>query len=137
MTSNSAVPLLTSLPSFQDVPLLPPTPGTPGTLATPGAFRTLNPFSSKVSAVLSTSFADTDFRDALSLLDGREVSNTPDTRRQLRLDLQKELIDSNGDIISQFGKVAEVSIQVHEHDGMVADLISLATTEDRQHHWQT
>lgn len=33
--------------------------------------------------------------------------NNPETRRRLRLDLQKELIDSNGDIISQFGKVAE------------------------------
>ncbi|KAB5518766.1 oligomeric Golgi complex subunit 6 [Coniochaeta sp. 2T2.1] len=80
---------------------MPATPGTPGTL------RTLNPFSSKVTAVLSTSFADSDFRDALSLLDERGLVNAPDTRRQLRLDLQKELIDSNGDIINQFGKVAD------------------------------
>jgi hypothetical protein len=58
--------------------------------------------------VLSTSFADTDFRDALQLLDERGVVNNPETRRRLRLDLQKELINSNGDIISQFGKVAEV-----------------------------
>jgi hypothetical protein len=62
-----------------------------------------------VTAVLSTSFADTDFRDALSLLDDRGMVNTPDSRRQLRLDLQKELIDSNGNIINQFGKVAEVN----------------------------
>ncbi|OIW26810.1 oligomeric complex COG6 [Coniochaeta ligniaria NRRL 30616] len=104
MTSNSALPQLTSLPSFKDVPQSPQTPATP---ATPGTLRTLNPFSSKVTAVLSTSFADADFRDALSLLDDRGLVNAPDTRRQLRLDLQKELIDSNGDIINQFGKVAE------------------------------
>lgn len=87
-----------------DGSLSPHTPSTPGT---PG-FRHLNPLSSKVTAVLSTSFADTDFRDALQLLDERGVVNNPETRRRLRLDLQKELIDSNGDIISQFGKVAEV-----------------------------
>ena len=106
MTSNSVPPPLASLPSFQDAPHSPQTPATPGT---PGTLRTLNPFSSKVTAVLSTSFADSDFRDALSLLDDRGLVNAPDTRRQLRLDLQKELIDSNGDIINQFGKVADVS----------------------------
>ena len=106
MTTTSVPPPLTSLPSFKDVAQSPLTPGTPGT---PGGLRNLNPFSSKVTAVLSTSFADAEFSDALSLLDARGLVNTPDTRRQLRLDLQKELIDSNGDIISQFGKVAEVS----------------------------
>lgn len=109
MSSKSALPPLTSFPSFKDVPQSAQTPATPGT---PGTPRTLNPFSTKVTAVLSTSFADTDFRDALSLLDDRGLVNTPDTRRQLRLDLQKELIDSNGDIINQFGKVAEVSRNV-------------------------
>lgn len=93
------------MPSPGVGPLSPQTPSTPGT---PSALRTLNPLSSKVTAVLSTSFADTDFRDALQLLDDRGVANNPETRRQLRLDLQKELIDSNGDIINQFGKVAEV-----------------------------
>lgn len=105
MTSSiSPLPTL-SLPSTQDASLSPQTPSTPGT---PGTLRAQNPFSTKVTAVLSTSFADTDFRDALVLLDERGVVNTPETRRQLRLDLQKELIDSNGEIINQFGKVAEV-----------------------------
>lgn len=106
MTSNPVSPPLSSFKDASQSFQAPATPGTSGTL------RTLNPFSSKVSAVLSTSFADSDFRDALSLLDERELVNTPDTRRQLRLDLQKELIDSNGDIINQFGKVAEVSCDV-------------------------
>ena len=33
---------------------------------------------------------------------------TAETRRQLRLELQKEVIDSNGEIIDEFAKVAEV-----------------------------
>ncbi|KAK3320020.1 oligomeric complex COG6-domain-containing protein [Cercophora scortea] len=66
-----------------------------------------NPLSSKVASVLSTSYADTEFREALALLDERRGQNTAETRRRLRLDLQKEVIDSNGDIINEFGKVAE------------------------------
>ncbi|KAK3689979.1 oligomeric complex COG6-domain-containing protein [Podospora appendiculata] len=66
-----------------------------------------NPLSSKVASVLSTSYADTEFREALALLDERGAQNTAETRRRLRLDLQKEVIDSNGDIINEFGKVAE------------------------------
>jgi hypothetical protein len=58
--------------------------------------------------VLSASYADSDIRDALSLLDKRRLENRPETRRQLRLDVQKEVIESNGDIIREFGHVAEV-----------------------------
>ncbi|VBB81327.1 Putative oligomeric Golgi complex component [Podospora comata] len=71
------------------------------------AAKTPNPLSSKVTSVLSSSYADTEFREALALLDERGVLNTPDTRRQLRLDLQKEVIDSNGEIIDEFSKVSE------------------------------
>ncbi|KAI8275238.1 Conserved oligomeric Golgi complex subunit 6 [Colletotrichum sp. SAR11_57] len=60
-----------------------------------------------VTTVLSTSYADSEFRDALQLLDGRGLKNTPETRRQLRLELQKEVIDSNGEIVFQFGRVAD------------------------------
>lgn len=76
-------------------------PGTPLTSRT-------NPLSSKVTSVLSASYADSDIRDALSLLDKRGIQNTAETRRQLRLDVQKEVIESNGDIIREFGHVAEV-----------------------------
>ncbi len=58
--------------------------------------------------MLSSSYADTEFREALALLDERSVSNTAETRRQLRLDVQKEVIDSNGEIIDEFARVAEV-----------------------------
>lgn len=75
----------------------------------PSSLRNLNPLSSKVATVLSTSYADSEFRDALQLLDDRGVKNTAELRRQLRLDLQKEVIDSNGEIVFQFGRVADVS----------------------------
>lgn len=67
----------------------------------------MNPLSSKVTSVLSTSYADSEFRDALALLDSRGLQNTAETRRRLRLDLQKEVIDSNGQIINEFGRVAD------------------------------
>ncbi|ORY67093.1 oligomeric Golgi complex subunit 6 [Pseudomassariella vexata] len=84
-------------------PLSPSTPSPPGS----SALRATNPLSTKVTTVLSTSYADAEFRDALSLLDERGVSNSAETRRQLRLDVQKDVIDSNGEIIIEFGRVAE------------------------------
>ncbi len=87
--------------------LSPSTPSTPPNLNGP---RTgAHPLASKVTTVLSASYADSEFREALAQLDDRLVQNAPETRRQLRLDLQKEVIDSNGEIINEFGKVAEVS----------------------------
>lgn len=80
---------------------------TPPSPTNPQALRS-NPLSAKVTGVLSASYADSDIRDALMLLDKRSLENNPETRRQLRLDVQKEVIESNGDIIREFGHVAEV-----------------------------
>ncbi|KAL1904429.1 Golgi transport complex subunit 6 [Sporothrix stenoceras] len=66
-----------------------------------------NPLTSKVTSVLSASYTDADFRDSLALLDQRGVHNNAETRRRLRLDVQKEVIDSNGEVIAEFGRVAE------------------------------
>lgn len=63
----------------------------------------------KVSSVLSTSFADLEVRDAFQTLDDRGVRNTQETRRNLRLDVQKEIIDCNAEIVNDFGQVAEVN----------------------------
>jgi hypothetical protein len=49
-----------------------------------------------------------EIRDALETLDARGVQNTAETRRQLRLDVQKDVIECNGEIIKDFGQVAEV-----------------------------
>ena len=67
-----------------------------------------NAISTKLSSILSTSFVDADIREVLRTLDARETQNTPETRRRLRLDAQKEVIECNGDIIKDFGHVAEV-----------------------------
>jgi len=67
-----------------------------------------NPLATKVTSVLSASYADADIRDALGILDKQGLKNNAETRRQLRLDVQKEVIESNGDIIKEFGHVAEV-----------------------------
>ena len=69
-----------------------------------------NAFANKITSVLSTSYADSEIRDALHTLDRRNVQNTVETRRGLRLDVQEEVIRRNGDIIRDFGQVAEVRL---------------------------
>jgi hypothetical protein len=64
--------------------------------------------SSKITTLLSSSFADSDVRDALAILDARGVTNNAETRRNLRQDAQKEVIDCNAEIVADFGRVAEV-----------------------------
>ncbi|TAQ89911.1 hypothetical protein B7494_g1747 [Chlorociboria aeruginascens] len=66
-----------------------------------------NSLATKVTSILSASYADSEIRDALALLDAQNLENNAETRRQLRLDVQKEVIESNGDIIREFGHVAE------------------------------
>lgn len=79
---------------------------------TPVTFAGRNPKSSaisgKVAALLSSSFADSETRDALAILESRNVKNTAETRRRIRHDAQKEVIDCNADIVADFGKIAEV-----------------------------
>jgi hypothetical protein len=68
-----------------------------------------NALSNRLTSVLSASYADSDIRDALETLSLRGVHNTAETRRQLRLDVQKEVVECNAEIVRDFGKVAEVS----------------------------
>lgn len=68
-----------------------------------------NSLATKVTAVLSTSFSDTEFREALALIDQQEFANDAKNRRQIRINLHKDVIDSNGTIIDNFGRVSEVS----------------------------
>jgi conserved oligomeric Golgi complex subunit 6 len=87
-------------------------PSSPQTPLTPTSMKGLTPLSSKVTSILSTSYGDAEFRDALALLDERGIQNTAESRRRLRLELQKEVIDSNGAIVAEFGRVAEVGFAV-------------------------
>jgi len=72
-----------------------------------------NALSNRISSVLSASYADLEIRDALRTLDERQIKNTAETRRRIRLDVQKEVMEHNGDIIKDFGLVAEVRSSVH------------------------
>jgi hypothetical protein len=69
-----------------------------------------NALSQKISGVLSASYVDTEIREALRNLDSKNAQNSPGTRRRLRIDVQKEIIDCNGGIIIEFGHVAEVIV---------------------------
>jgi len=105
---KSGVAHLTSMSSLLS-PRDEPGPLSPQSPSTPSSFgKGANPLASKVTSVLSASYADTEFRDSLTLLDERGVQSTAEARRQLRLDLQKEVIDSNAEIINEFAKVAQV-----------------------------
>ena len=67
-----------------------------------------NALSNRLSSVLSASYADSEIRDALRSLDEKDIKNTAETRRRLRLDVQKEVIQRNGAVVQEFGHVAEV-----------------------------
>lgn len=67
--------------------------------------------SNRLTSVLSASYADSDIRDALETLSIRGIHNTAETRRQLRLDVQKEVVECNAEIVRDFGKVAEVRLR--------------------------
>ncbi|KAH6643962.1 oligomeric Golgi complex subunit 6 [Boeremia exigua] len=71
------------------------------------ASRGVNALSSRITSVLSASYADLEIRGALYTLDERSVHNTAETRRHIRLDVQQEVIECNGEIVKDFGKVAE------------------------------
>ena len=64
----------------------------------------------RITQVLSSSYADSDIREGLAILDQRKIKNTPQVRRRLRLDAEKDLIDCNGSIVKDFGQVAQVRL---------------------------
>jgi hypothetical protein len=85
------------------------TPGTtssPRSPPTPSAPRS-NALQNRITAVLSASYADLEIRDALAVFDDRKLANTAEGRRNLRVDVQEELIQCNGEIVQDFGQVAQ------------------------------
>ncbi|QDS71812.1 Golgi transport complex subunit 6 [Venturia effusa] len=85
--------------------------------------------SSRIASVLSASYADLDLRDALETLDARNFQNTQESRRNLRLDLQQTVIKSNGEIIQDFGQVAEQLKRI----GSVIDSLNKSCSDMRVH----
>ncbi|KAG5929687.1 hypothetical protein E4U42_005017 [Claviceps africana] len=75
-------------------------------------YKNSNSLPSKLVSVLSMSFSDPEFRETLSLLDQRHLLNNATNRRQIRLDLQKDVAECNGLVIDQFGRVAEQLLHV-------------------------
>lgn len=95
----------------------------PATSSMPHNALRPNALSLKVTSVLAASYADLELREALALLDERSLANSAETRRKLRLEVQKDVMESNGAIIREFGHVAEV-LQSFHICILIADLIS-------------
>lgn len=67
-----------------------------------------NALSNKITRVLSASYADLEIREVLRTLDAKDVQNNAEARRSLQLDVQKDVLVCNGEIVKEFGHVAEV-----------------------------
>lgn len=72
-----------------------------------GLARRGNALSNKLTSVLSSSYADTEIRDALRLLDTRYGSTDLDGDIDLKYEAQKEVIEANARIIEDFSKVTK------------------------------
>ncbi|KAK0516989.1 hypothetical protein JMJ35_000144 [Cladonia borealis] len=88
-----------------------------------------NALSNRVSSVLSASYADAEIRDALRTLDEKSIRNSAETRRRLRLDVQKEVIERNGNVIKDFGCVAEQLKRI----GTIITSLNQCCEDMRQH----
>lgn len=72
--------------------------------------RSSNPLSAKVSSLLSASYSDAGFKETLELIDERHIPIDAKGRRTFQLNLHKEIIDQNGQVLDEFRKVTEVRI---------------------------
>ena len=64
--------------------------------------------SNKLNSVLSSSYADSEIREALRLYDLRYAANK-DIELDLRYEAQREVIEANARIVNDFSKVVKVS----------------------------
>lgn len=96
---------------------------------TAGASTKSSALQNRITNVLSASYADLEIRDALSILDERGLQNTAEARRDLRSDVQEELIQCNGEIVQDFGKVADQLKRI----GSAIDRLNGSCAEMRKH----
>lgn len=61
----------------------------------------------KIISTLASSYADNDIRDSLRLLDLRGYEVTDKSRRNMKLDIDRDVRRLNSEIVSDFGRVAE------------------------------
>ena len=83
--------------------------------------------SNKISSVLSASYVDAEIRDALRTLDEKSIIDSAETRRRLRLDVQKEVIERNGNVIKDFGRVAEVGFSLYISRAYIEEVSAIET----------
>jgi len=67
-----------------------------------------NALSNKLTSVLSSSYADSEIREALRLYDVRYGQVEPEIDLDLRYQAQKEVIEANARIVDDFSQVAKV-----------------------------
>ena len=113
-----AAPFFTSLDGFQTSTSGFDSPATPGADGLPSSKRS-TALSTKLTSVLSSSYTDYEIRDTLRLLDARHLTNEEETRRNLKANAQKEVIDCNARIVDDFGVVAE---QLKHVGGLISTL---------------
>ncbi|KAK9479260.1 oligomeric Golgi complex subunit 6, partial [Lipomyces japonicus] len=94
-----------------------------------------NLLSLKLAEILSTSYADSNIRDALVLLDKRIQDNTPEMRRQFRANVEAEVIEANGQVLEQFSKIAmrleTIGLTISNMNSVVNEITeSLSTSKD-------
>jgi conserved oligomeric Golgi complex subunit 6 len=86
-----------------------------GLLAAEGdgsSVKRANALSARISSVLSTSYADTEIRQALRLFELRQGQASSDSSYgsgDLKALAEKQVIDSNAQVVDDFGHVAAVS----------------------------
>jgi conserved oligomeric Golgi complex subunit 6 len=95
-----------------------------------------NALSARISTVLSTSYADTEIRQALRLFELRHSQGGSDASygsSDLKALAEKEVVDSNAQVVDDFGHVAAVSYKfrsAHRCPNVLAN-VETATQEGR------
>ena len=79
-----------------------------GLEADPSAIKRGNVLSTKLTNVLSSSYADSEIRDALRIFEKRYGHSDLDRDFDLRYQTQKEIVETNAKIVDDFSQVAKV-----------------------------
>ncbi|RMD39850.1 hypothetical protein DV735_g5275, partial [Chaetothyriales sp. CBS 134920] len=93
------------------------------------ASRKASALSTKLATVLSSSYADSEIREALTLLDLRQAVASENIKHNLKAGVQKEVIDANARILDDFGHVAEQL----KHVGVLIETLNKTCDEMKTH----
>ena len=117
----TTTPFLSSLEGYSSTDLDSPLTATVGADGLAPTSKRSTALTAKLTSVLSLSYSDHEIRDVLRILDSRAISNDEDTRRALKADAQREVIECNARIVDDFGVVA---LQLQRVGEMIATLNS-------------